>query len=250
MKNYRIEICANSVESAIRAQEGGASRVELCAALPEGGTTPSWGQITVVRERLSIPLHIIIRPRGGDFLYTPQEQEIMYHDIRLAAQSGADGIVTGCLTPEGDIDIPAMKKLIEAAGNLSVTFHRAFDLCRDPFCALEDIIGLGCDRLLTSGQAGTAEKGIPLLKKLQQQARDRIIVMPGCGIGPANILRIAQETGTHEFHLSGRQVVESKMIYRRPGISMGGTVRIDEYRHEITGADRVKAAVKALQNAG
>ena len=243
----KIEICANSVESAVKAQEGGAYRVELCAGIPEGGTTPSFGDIRMARQLLqNTKLHVIIRPRGGDFLYSPLELEIMLHDIKVARQLGADGVVFGCLTAEGNIDIPAMKMLMNAVGDMSVTFHRAFDMCKNPLEALEQIIALGCSRILTSGQEPNAVKGIPLLKELVKQADGRIIIMPGCGVNPSNILHIAEETGACEFHFSGRSTYESGMIYRNPKVSMGGTVKIEEYEKDVTNPDIVKAALAEL----
>lgn len=204
-RKSKIEICANSVESAVKAQEGGAYRVELCAGIPEGGTTPPFGDMRMARQLLQqTKLHVIIRPRGGDFLYSPLEQEIMLHDIKVARQLGADGVVFGCLTAEGDVDMDAMKKLMNAVGDMNVTFHRAFDMCKDPKKALEQIIELGCTRILTSGQEANAVKGIPLLKELVEQADGRIIIMPGCGVNPNNIRQIAEETGASEFHFSGR----------------------------------------------
>ena len=179
MKDYQFEVCANSVESCIAAQAGGADRVELCAGIPEGGTTPSYGDILIAREVLQqTKLHIIVRPRGGDFLYSSTEQRIMLKDIENARRLGADGVVFGCLTAEGDVDIPLMEQLMKASQGMSVTFHRAFDVCRNPQKAIEDIIALGCNRILTSGQQSTAEQGIPLLKELQQQASGRIILLP------------------------------------------------------------------------
>ena len=244
----KIEICANSVESAVKAQEGGAYRVELCAGIPDGGTTPSFGEIRMARQLLQeTKLHVIIRPRGGDFLYTHLEQEIMLHDIKVARQLGADGVVFGCLTAEGEVDVPAMKKLMNAVGDMNVTFHRAFDMCRNPKEALEQIISLGCTRILTSGQEANAVKGIPLLKELVKQADGRIIIMPGCGVNPSNILQIAEETGTSEFHFSGRSTYESGMIYRNPKVSMGGTVKIEEYQKDVTNPDIVKAALAELK---
>lgn len=235
----KIEICANSVESAVKAQQAGAYRVELCAGIPEGGTTPSFGEIRMARQLLhQTKLHVIIRPRGGDFLYSPIEQEIMLHDIKVARQLGADGVVFGCLTAEGDVDVPLMKKLMNGVGEMSVTFHRAFDMCSNPKEALEQIIDLGIDRILTSGQESTAEKGIPLLKELVELADDRIIIMPGCGVNAENIRKIAEETGTSEFHFSGRSAVESGMIYRNSKVSMGGTVKIEEYLNDITDPER------------
>ena len=243
----RIEICANSVESAVKAQEGGAYRVELCAGIPEGGTTPSFGEMRMARQLLQeTKLHIIIRPRGGDFLYSQLEQEIMLHDIKVARQLGADGVVFGCLTAEGNVDVPAMKKLMNAVGDMNVTFHRAFDMCRNPKEALEQIIELGCSRILTSGQEVNAVKGIPLLKELVEQADGRIIIMPGCGVNPNNILQIAEETGASEFHFSGRTSYESGMIFRNPKVSMGGTVKIEEYQKDVTDPEIVKAALVAL----
>lgn len=243
---YQIENCANSTESAIRAQEGGAHRVELCAGIPEGGTTPSYGEIKVARQALSIQLNVIIRPRGGDFLYTPKEVEAMLYDIEMARSLGVDGIVVGCLTAEGRVDKQLMRRFMEAADGLPVTFHRAFDMCRDRQAALEDIIELGCSRLLTSGGAATAMKGVDEIARLVAQAGDRLSIMPGCGILPANISEIALRTGAREFHFSGRSAEDSPMCYRHPGVSMGGTVTIDEYRREVTDPHKIAAAVEAL----
>lgn len=247
MKNYLFEVCANSVESCVAAQAGGANRVELCAGIPEGGTTPSYGDIALARELLSSTrLHVIIRPRGGDFLYSPFEQRIMLKDIEIAKKLGADGVVFGCLTPEGDIDLPLMERLMEASEGMSVTFHRAFDVCRNPLKALEDIIALGCDRILTSGQQPTAEQGIPLLKELQEKAGERIILLAGCGVKEENIARIARETGIREFHFSAREEVVSGMRYRNEAVSMGGTVHISEYARPVTTAQRVARTIDAL----
>ena len=165
MKPTRIiEICANSAQSCVEAEAGGAKRVELCAGIPEGGTTPSYGEIRTAQALTSsIDINVIIRPRGGDFLYTPAEIQSMLLDIELCKQLKVHGVVFGCLTKDGDIDVPLMRRLIETAKPLSVTCHRAFDVCRDPFAALEQLIELGCDRILTSGQQSDAVKGIPLL---------------------------------------------------------------------------------------
>lgn len=251
MKKYCFEVCANSVESCVAAQAGGADRVELCAGIPEGGTTPSCGDMATARELLTTTrLHVIIRPRGGDFLYSPVEQRIMLKDIETARSLGADGVVFGCLTPEGDIDLPLMERLMTAAQGMSVTFHRAFDVCRDPHKALEDIIALGCHRILTSGQQPTAEAGIPLLRELQQQAQGRIILLAGCGVNEGNIARIASQTGISEFHFSAREQVESQMRFRNPQVSMGGTVCIEEYSRPVTTVRRVRQTIDALQQEG
>lgn len=248
MESYQFEVCANSVESCIAAQAGGANRVELCAGIPEGGTTPSYGDIVIAREVLTkTRLHVIIRPRGGDFLYSPIEQRIMLKDISNAHRLEADGVVFGCLTADGDIDMPLMRQLMEASQGMSVTFHRAFDVCRNPQEALEQIIELGCDRILTSGAQSTAEAGIPLLKELQQQAAGRITLLAGCGVNENNIARIAAETGIHEFHFSARENMESEMVHRNEDVSMGGTVLIEEYRRPVTTAVRVKRTIGALK---
>ena len=247
MQPYQFEVCANSVESCLAAQGAGANRVELCAGIPEGGTTPSYGEIAVARQLLRhTKLHVIIRPRGGDFLYDETERSIMLHDIRMARQIGADGIVIGCLTPDGDIDQPLTQELIQAAGPLSVTFHRAFDMCRRPQEALEQLIRLGCHRLLTSGQQPTAEQGIPLLAELQRQAGGRITLLAGCGVNEQNIARIARETGIREFHFSARHTLPSPMRYHNEAVSMGGTVQIHEYERSVTSGSRVEATIRAL----
>lgn len=247
MKEYQFEICANSVESCIAAQKGGAHRVELCAGIPEGGTTPSYGEIAMAREVLTTTrLHVIIRPRGGDFLYSPIEVKTMLKDIEVARQLGANGVVFGCLTAEGEIDLPIMRELMKASEGLSVTFHRAFDVCQDAKKALEQIIELGCNRILTSGQQPTAELGIPLLKELQEQASGRIILLAGCGVNEKNISRIAQETGIQEFHFSARESIKSGMNYKNESVSMGGTVLINEYERNVTSAERVKATIQNI----
>lgn len=247
MKKYHFEVCANSVESCLAAQAGGANRVELCAGIPEGGTTPSYGEISMAREVLDITrLHVIIRPRGGDFLYSPMEVKTMLKDIEMAKHLGVDGVVFGCLTTNGEIDFTVMQELMKASQGLSVTFHRAFDVCRNPKEALEQIIELGCHRILTSGQQATAEQGIPLLKELQEQAAGRIILLAGCGVNEKNVARIALETGIQEFHFSARESIKSEMEYKNESVSMGGTVHIDEYERNVTTARRVMDTIQAI----
>ncbi|HBT84484.1 MAG: copper homeostasis protein CutC [Fermentimonas sp.] len=247
--DYLLEICANSVKSCIEAQKGGAYRVELCAGIPEGGTTPSYGDIVLARELLKIKLNVIIRPRGGDFLYNDLEHKIMLKDIENAGRLGVDGVVIGCLNPEGDIDMKRNKELIDAAGDMSITFHRAFDMCRDPYDALEKIIELGCDRILTSGQQPKAVEGINLLKELVERAGDRIIIMPGSGVNADNILHLARETGAIEFHLSAREPIESGMLYRNPNLKMGGTsIVINEFEELVTSSEKVRNTIQALKN--
>lgn len=246
---YTLENCANGAISALNAQKGGADRVELCAGMPEGGTTPSIGEVRTARKLLDkARLHVIVRPRGGDFLYNDIEKEMMLEDIREIKAAGADGVVLGMLSADGEIDIDAMRQMMKAAQGMSVTFHRAFDVCADPIEALETLIEMGCDRVLTSGQESTAVQGIPLLKRLVRQAERRIIVMPGCGITAENIAYIAQETGATEFHLSARSKYPGMMRFRHERVSMGGTYVADEYAHERTDILKLQAAREALQN--
>lgn len=236
-----IEICANSAQSCVEAEAGGAARVELCAAIPEGGTTPSYGEIKSAQELTShIAINVIIRPRGGDFLYTDAEVRSMLHDIELCKRLGVHGVVFGCLTKEGDIDVALMRRLVEAARPLSVTCHRAFDVCRDPFAALEQLIELGCDRVLTSGQQSDAVKGIPLIAKLVKRAAGRIIVMPGCGVRENNIAQIEAATGAKEFHTSARSVVYSQMEYRNERVPMGSNAVSSEFETVQTDREKVQ----------
>ena len=225
-----IEICANSAQSCAEAEAGGAQRVELCAGIPEGGTTPSYGDIYMAKVLApNIDINVIIRPRGGDFLYTQPEIDVMLVDIEMVKQLNVHGVVFGCLTKQGNIDIDLMQRLIDAAKPLSVTCHRAFDVCRDPFMALEQLIELGCDRILTSGQQPDAVQGIPLIKELVKRAGDRIIVMPGCGVRENNIALIETETGAKEFHTSARSIVYSKMEYRNENVPMGSSIVTSEF---------------------
>lgn len=240
-----FEVCANGVESCLAAQEGGADRVELCAGIPEGGTTPSYGEIKVARRLLnSTRLHVIIRPRGGDFLYTPLEVERMEEDIRICKQLGVDGVVIGCLNADGTLDMDANRRLVEAAEGMSVTFHRAFDRCNNPHEALCQLIKLGIDRVLTSGQQPTAEQGIPLLKELNALADDRITILAGCGVNESNICKIHELTGIHEFHFSARTAVKSQMQFSNPDVYMGAK-DADEDTLNITSSQRVAHTIEA-----
>jgi copper homeostasis protein len=232
-----IEVCANSAQSVVEAEAGGARRVELCAAIPEGGTTPSYGEIRTAQALApSVDIHVIIRPRGGDFLYTQAEMQSMLYDIEMAQQLGVHGVVFGCLTENGCIDTARMKQLLEAARPLSVTCHRAFDVCRNPFDALEELIALGCNRILTSGQQRDAVRGIPLIAQLVRQAAGRIVIMPGCGVREDNIALIERETGATEFHTSARSLRQSRMIYRNENVPMGAATVTSEF--EIAQTDR------------
>lgn len=241
-----LEICAGSVESVIAARDGGAQRIELCAALEVGGVTPSAGLIAEARKIDGLTLNVIIRPRGGDFLYNEYEAACMEQDIRTCKQLGVDGVVIGALTPDGDIDAVLCKRLIAAAKGMSITFHRAFDMCRDPKKALEELIAMGCDRVLTSGQAATAEAGIPLLKELVQQACRRIIIMPGCGVNSNNAAAILSATGATEIHASARKSVGSGMKFRHSGVNMGNAEN-DEYARKETCKKEVTAIIERLK---
>lgn len=240
-----LEICAGSVESAIAARDGGAQRIELCAALEVGGVTPSAGLIAQARKVEGLTLNVIIRPRGGDFLYNDYEAACMEQDIHTCKQLGVDGVVIGALTAEGDIDTVTCKRLIAAADGMSVTFHRAFDMCRDPRKALEELIAMGCNRVLTSGQAATALAGAPLLKELVEQADGRIVIMPGCGVNSSNAGTILKATGATEIHASARRSVGSGMIFRHSGVSMGNP-DCDEYARKETDVNEVRAIVKSI----
>ena len=243
----RVEICVDSVTGAFAAERGGADRVELCDNLLEGGTTPSAGCIKVARRGLKIGLQVIVRPRGGDFLYDEQEMEVMGEDIRLAKDLGADGVVLGCLTAEGEIDKARTHELIELARPLNVTFHRAFDMCREPYKGLEDLIALGVDRVLTSGQEVSCLESLDLIAALHKQAAGRIIVMPGGGITLRNIQRIIEGTGVTEVHLSARSSVESNMIYRNARVYMGGTLRPPEFSWKTTDEKIVRSIVETVR---
>ncbi|MCD4729975.1 MAG: copper homeostasis protein CutC [Bacteroidales bacterium] len=238
-KNYLIEVCAANIQSAIAAQQGGAKRIELCDNLYEGGTTPSYATIKIAREKLDIGLNVMIRPRGSDFCYSDMEFEIMKEDILICKELDVDGVVFGILLPDGNIDTERTKQLVGFARPMNITFHRAFDVTPDPFKALEDIIDLGIDRILTAGQKNTVSEGKYLIKQIIEKAGDRIIIIPGSGINEKNIKEIRDLTGAKEFHLTGRKTVQSKMEYRKEGIYFGGLIQIPEYEINITDTDKI-----------
>lgn len=201
MKKIQLEICVDSIKSALAAQEGGATRVELCGDLSSEGTTPSAGMIVLARKVLHIGLHVMIRPRAGYFCYSDAEFEVMKRDIIAVKQFGADGVVFGVLRNDNSVDIERTKELVALARPMSVTFHRAFDVAKNPLQSLKEIIQCGCNRLLTSGQASTAEEGLPLLKELVRHADGRIVIMSATGITSSNIRKIIDETGVSEIHI-------------------------------------------------
>jgi copper homeostasis protein len=242
-----IEVCVDSVESAINAEAGGADRLELCAALEVGGITPGPGTIESVISNVTIPVNVMIRPRGGDFLYSDAEFEVMRRDIDFAREAGAAGIVLGILMPDGSVDFDRTAYLIEYAAPMPVTFHRAFDVTDDHLQALEDIISAGATRLLSSGQRNSAFDGASLIGELVKLAGERIIVMPGAGLNEENISDVARITGASELHLTGRSVTESGMLFRRPGISLGHPAMTDEeYLLRITDTERIAKIKKLL----
>ncbi|PIE31877.1 copper homeostasis protein CutC [candidate division KSB3 bacterium] len=240
MNDIKIEVCLDSIRSAIEAQKGGADRVELCDNLFEGGTTPSAGTIATVRKKIDIGLQVIIRPRGGDFCYTDDEYEAMKFDIETAKKLGADGIVIGMLTPEGRVDTERCARQVELAQPMNVTFHRAFDVCRDPWEGLEDIISIGANRILTSGQEATVLEGLDTIAELVKRAKDRIIIMPGCGITVRNMEKVKRISGAKEFHVLIERSIDSAMSYRVNHIYMGGYLHLPEHARSITDSDAIK----------
>ena len=240
---YVLEIAANSLASALAAQEGGASRIELCSALELGGLTPSPGQVALVRDKLSIPVYVLIRPRAGDFAYAEEEHATMLADIAYCAAAGCDGVVVGALTADGDVDVTRCRELVSAANGIDVTFHRAIDVCRDPATALEAIISLGCARVLSSGGAASAMEGSANLRRLIEQAAGRIEIMPGAGIGAGNIAALMAATGAREFHASAKRALPPRMRFM-PADALGmagGETRSD--------AAEVRRIVEALREA-
>ena len=224
-----LEVCVDSVASALAAKRGGADRLELCADLIIGGTTPSLALVRRVKAETGLPVRALLRPRFGDFCYDRYELDQMAESAAELVQAGADGIVTGVLTPEGDLDAAALspiydfarKAAAELGRSVGCTLHRAFDVCRDPFAALEAAKALGLATILTSGQAASAPVGAALLRQLVQAAGDDIEILVGAGVTPQNLPALAAETGAHAFHLSGKKVLDSRMTFRREGVPMG-----------------------------
>ena len=221
MSEILLECCVGSVESAVNAELGGAGRVELCSALELGGVTPSSAAIRLARERIDIPLFVLIRPRGGDFHYSPVEVEVMKTDIAAARDLGADGIVLGILREDGNVDVERTAEFIEAAGGASITFHRAFDSTPDPLAALETLRELGVNRVLTTGSARRAEEGLAGLGKLVEAAAGRIGILPGGGINHENCRQVVEQTGAREIHV-GSAVCSAGPRQEASGLGPGG----------------------------
>ena len=220
-KRITVEIAAHSVQSALAAQVGGAHRVELFSDPLEGGVTPSEGLIAVVRDQLKIPLHVIIRPRGGDLCYSDEERDVMHRDIAVARRIGAEGVVLGVLNPQGSVNVELTRELVEAARPMSVTFHRAIDMCRDLSAALRDIIGSGADRVLTSGGAASACEGISVLKALVREAGEQISVMAAGSIRSTNVRAVVEQTGVGEVHAGLRTAVPGPMLFQNETVWFG-----------------------------
>lgn len=243
MSDALLEVAANSVASACAAQDGGAGRVELCSALELGGLTPSHATIALARERLRIPLYVLIRPRAGDFLYDDLDIDTMQRDIETCTSLGCDGVVLGVLDAEGHVDMARCRALIGAAGHMGITFHRAFDLASDPRRALEDVAALGCERVLTSGGQSSAMDGASLIRELVAQSAGRLSVMPGAGVHASNVVALAAATGAHEFHASTRQQLPSGMHHRSPLLA---DMQAGELRSNVEQVRALVAALRAL----
>ncbi|MER9867624.1 copper homeostasis protein CutC [Mesorhizobium sp. M0136] len=242
-----IEICVEGIDGLLAAQAAGADRVELCASLIEGGITPSFGTVRTALELATIPFHVIVRPRGGDFLYSEAEYRSMLADVGALADTGVAGVVIGCLNADGTIDEQRMSQLVKAAGSLNVTCHRAFDMTRDPTEALETLIRCKVGRVLTSGQRDTALEGADLLADLVTQAGDRIIILGCGGLDPENIGKVRRKTGLSEMHFAALKDVPSAMRYRNPRVGMGGTDLDREYRNTVTDGAMVAATIAAAR---
>mgnify|MGYP000866014566 CR=1 FL=1 len=241
-----IEICVDSLEGALAAERGGADRLELCSGLGEGGVTPGAGLVTSVCREVEIDVHAMIRPRGGDFHYSTAELSVMREEIRVARDLGVAGVVLGCLKENGDVDLGQVESLTALARPCNVTFHRAFDMCRDPREALDGLLNLGVDRILTSGQEANCLAGVSLIAELQERAAGRIAVMPGGGVTLENVREIAAGSGVGEIHLSARSMVESGMRHRNPRCSMGAG-GAEEYRWKTTDEAIVRAVVERFR---
>jgi copper homeostasis protein len=242
-----VEVCVEGVDGLLAAQAAGADRVELCASLVEGGITPSLGTVRTALELAAIPFHVIVRPRGGDFLYSESEYRSMLTDVEALRDIGVAGVVVGCLTADGAVDEARMAALARAAGHLNVTCHRAFDMTRDPFAALEALIRCGVGRVLTSGQRDTAVEGADLLAALVEKAAGRIVIL-GCGaLAPDTIGAVRHKTGLTEMHFASLKDVPSAMRYRNPRVGMGGDDLDREYRNTVTDADLVAATIAAAR---
>lgn len=247
MKKFLLEICVDSFESARRASESGADRLELCADLLVGGTSPSPFLIEQVVSRIDTPVNVLLRPRFGDFCHTAEEKEVLLREIAFCAGAGVNGVVIGGLTPDGELDVPFLVQCMAAAQDLEVTLHRCFDVCRDGFAAIETAADLGIQTILTSGQMATAPQGVENLKAFREFAADRIHLMAGSGVSAANIPMLCREAGIHHFHLSGKRSQPGPMVFRREGVPMGLPMA-SEFDRQYTDSEAVRAARRAIDS--
>ncbi|UKJ08050.1 copper homeostasis protein CutC [Solitalea lacus] len=245
MTESSLEICCYSAESVVEAVKGGADRVELCDSMQDGGTTPSSGTIALARKADNIKLYVIIRPRGGDFCYNDIEFEVMKRDVLEAKRLGADGVVIGLLLPDGSVDVERTKQLVELASPMDITFHRAFDMSKDPFDALEKIYGCGIKRILTSGTYNTAVEGVEVLRQIIQQADNRVNIMAGSGVNADN-MKLLYEAGIRHFHSSAMKFVKTEMQFQHPNIKMGKEGQLSEFEKAIVDVEKVKAMHQKL----
>lgn len=244
--SYILEVCADSVRSAVAAQEGGADRIELCSALVIGGLSPSVSMFRQVKENTDIKVRVLLRPRFGDFCYDDYEFETLMEEVAQFRELGADGVVIGILKPDGTLNMEQMEALVKAADGIGITMHRAFDVCRNPYEALEQCISLGIDTILTSGQTSSAWEGRELLAGLVDKAKGRIDILAGAGINPDVIGKLAPYTGVKSFHMSGKKVIDSRMTFRRQGVPMG-IPGFSEFEVWQTDSEQVKRAVRVLK---
>lgn len=245
---FLIEVCVENTDGLVAAQVAGADRVELCASLLEGGLTPSLGMVELAIDVARIPFHVIVRPRGGDFLYSEIEFRAMRADVRALRRLGVAGVVVGCLTPEGAIDEARMTALVEAAGPLSVTCHRAFDMTADPLLAVEALVRCGVDRVLTSGQHATAEAGAGVIAQVVGAAAGRLRVIACGGLNATNIARVRAACDPDEMHFAALRPVASAMIFHNPRIAMGGAEHAREYLVSVSDEDAIRATIRAARH--
>lgn len=242
-----LEICAADIDSVLAAAQGGADRVELCCALSEGGLTPSVGMIEEAMKVPGIKINVLIRPRSGDFVYSEAEVNVMIRDIETCRKLGVNGVVFGALKPDGDIDKESCRRMAKAAEGLHMTFHRGFDMCRDAREAVKDIIELGFDRILTSGQEVSAMAGAMLIRDLQAEFPGITFIAAG-GVIPSNVSEIVADTGVREIHASAKTTVESTMTFRRKSVSMG-KADVDEYMRQTSDTETIRRIMDHLENA-
>lgn len=246
MKNYMLECCVDSVESAIEAVQGGAKRLELCSALVIGGLSPSKVLFEQVKNAVTIPIHVLLRPRFGDFCYTDYEHRIIKEEVKLFRESGADGVVIGNLNPDGSLNVEQMQELVDEAKGMSITLHRAFDMCKDPHQTLNEAKALGIHTILTSGQKNSCINGTALLAELVKESDGKVDILIGGGVDASVIKKLYQETGATSYHMSGKITIDSQMKYRKEDVSMG-VASMSEYEIWQTSAERVRSAVEVLE---